>query len=413
MLRDAKIYSKLTPNNFSQINKLNSLNHITFRAYIMFFNGTVFAHICKTKAMTPARFSVSLFIFCILASNLFAQQQTISGRITDAETHLPIPHTEIFISGTTVGVITDTLGNFSIKVPFLPCTLVADHVSYDSYIKAIDKRQQLNIELVPSNFSLDEVNISAKNKRRRNLRYFYEHFLGESPQKTSILNDSVLVFQRDKMQFSATSTDPLIVENNYLGYRIKVILEEFKVIAREGPNGKQLALNSPNGGEVLQLKGYYYYEALEMEQPSKAVYFTKNRRLAYHGSYRHFLKSIFDNNPGAQGYQISIFPGEQTAAFYQIENSKLSTQTKEYIILAKKLEIYYRFDEADYPIPEEFLHDRFTYSQRKSVFYPVKAPFLIRSNGTSPNLNFVIDGAMDVTNFANSLPEDYTPPKRK
>ena len=362
--------------------------------------------------MIPARLSLSLFLICILTTSVFAQQ-TISGKITDAETQLPIRHAEVFISGTTVGVITDTLGNFSIKVPFLPCTLVADHVSYESHIQAIENSLQLNIELVPSNFSLDEVNISAKNKRRRNLRYFYDHFLGESPEKTRVLNDSVLVFQRDKMQFSATSNEPLLVENNYLGYRIKVILEEFKVIVRDGPNGKQLALNSPNGGDVIQLKGYYYYEPLELEQPSKAVYFTKNRRLAYHGSYRHFLKSIFDNEPGAQGYRISIFPEEQTAAFYHIENNELSSQAKEYIILADTLVIYYRFDEDDYPIPEEFLKDRFSYSQRKSVFYPVKAPFLIRSNGTSPNLNFVIDGAMDVTNFANSLPEDYMPPERK
>ena len=365
----------------------------------------------KTKAMIPTKFSVSLLLFCVLTTSLFAQH-TISGRITDAETHLPIRHTEVFISGTTVGVITDTLGNFSIKVPFLPCTLVADHVSYESYIQAVENKQQLDIELVPSNFSLDEVNISAKNKRRRNLRYFYARFLGESPEKTKVLNDSVLVFQRDKMQFSATSTEPLLVENNYLGYRIKVILKEFKVIVRDGPNGKQLALNSPNGGEVIQLKGYYYYEPLENEKPANKTYFTKNRRLSYHGSYRHFLKSIFDNDPGAQGYRISIFPEEQKAAFYQIENNEASSQAKEYIILADTLVIYYRFDEDDYPIPEEFLHDRFTFSQRKSVVYPEKAPFLIRSNGTSPNLNFVIDGAMKVSNFANSLPEDYTPPKR-
>ncbi|WP_297098113.1 carboxypeptidase-like regulatory domain-containing protein [uncultured Draconibacterium sp.] len=361
--------------------------------------------------MIPAKFSLSLLFFCILTTSVFSQQ-TISGRITDAETNLPIRHAEVFVSGTTVGVITDTLGNFSIKVPFMPCTLVADHVSYESYIQAIENQQQLDIELVPSNFSLDEVSISAKDKRRRNLRYFYDHFLGESPEKTKVLNDSVLVFQRDKMQFSATSNEPLLVENNYLGYRIKVILDEFKVIVRDGPNGKQLALNSPNGGDVIQLKGYYYYEPLEVEQPSKTDYFAKNRRLSYHGSYRHFLKSIFDNNPGEQGYEIKIFPEEQKAAFYLIENEELSSQAKEYIILADKLEIHYRFDEDDYPIPEEFLHDRFTYSQRNSVFYPVKAPFLIRSNGTSPNLNFVIDGAMKVSNFSNSLPEDYTPPKR-
>lgn len=358
------------------------------------------------------QFPTLVFCLSIICQVILAQQNTITGHVLDTETQMPIPHTEVFVSGTTVGCITDTYGNFSLDVPFIPCVLVADHVSYESFIQTIEEKQQLTIELSPSNFSLDEVSISGKNKRRRNLRYFYDYFLGDSRQSTEVLNDSVLVFQRDKMQFSATSNEPLIVENNNLGYRIKVILEEFKVIARDGPNGKQLALNSPNGGEVLQLKGYYYYEPLEEEQPSRKVYFTKNRRLNYYGSYRHFLKSIYDNESAIQGYKIKVIPEEQKAAFYHIENQELSSQAKEFIILAEKLEVYYRFDDDQYPIPEEFLHDRFTFSQRKSVIYPSKTPFIIRSNGTSPNLNFVIDGAMDITNFTNSLPVDYTPPKR-
>lgn len=226
--------------------------------------------------MNSAKFLLLNFFLFICSGVILAQQITVTGRIVDAQTQSPIPHTEVFVSGTTVGGITDTLGNFSIKVPFLPCTLVADHVSYESYIQAIENKKHLDIELEPSNFSLDEVNISGKNKRRRNLRYFYDHFLGSSPDDTKILNDSILIFQRDKMQFSATSNQPLLVENNYLGYRIKVVLEEFKVITRDGPNGKQLALNSPNGGEVIQLKGYYYYEPLEKEQPSKSIFYEES-----------------------------------------------------------------------------------------------------------------------------------------
>ena len=352
-------------------------------------------------------------MFCLLLlQQTSLAQANITGSIIDAKTKKPIAHVEVFISGTSTGCITDKHGNFKLETPFFPCVLVVDHVSYDSFIKPLKSAEKLKIELAPSVFAINEVNVSGKNKRKNNLRFFYSRFIPEDRSEIKILNDSVLVFQRGKMEFKASSNEALILENSVLGYLIKVVLEEFKVIALDGPNGKQIPLNSMNGGEVLQLSGFYFYEDLEKVLPDKKTYFSKNRRTSYYGSYRHFLKSIYDNNPEQQGFEVEASSPNQEAIFREIKETQTVNNAKEFIINADKVKVSYYFNDKKFPVSREEIEDRFYVNRRESFIYPSKESFLIRENGTSPKLSFVIDGLMVTKSFANSLPDDYVPPKR-
>ena len=359
--------------------------------------------------MIPARFSISLLLICILTTSVFAQQ-TISGRITDAETQLPIRHAEVFVSGTTVGSITDSLGNFRLKPPTRPFVLIADHVAYESAIVRITDDEFVNLNLKPATITIGEINVSARNKRKKNLRFFYSHFIEENRNKIEILNDSVLIFHRDEMKFVAKTSEPLIILNNILGYKIKVILEEFSVIALDGPNGKLLPLNSMNGRKVTEFTGYYYFEPLENYLDEKTEDYRVNRREAYYGSYRHFLKSIYDNDTGKQGFKIETLPPQTKTAFYEI--GEYDDHTKEYVIAADSLKVYYHFDKKGFPVAVEELSSGKVYSQKISVIHATNKSFLIRENGTSPELSFIIEGLMTIKSIVNSLPEDYTPPKR-
>ena len=361
--------------------------------------------------MTASKFLFTSVLLWTIAASLFAQT-TISGKVIDAKTQKPIAHSELFISGTTFGCITDSLGNFQLKVPYFPCVLVADHVSYESFIKPLKKAENLTIQLQPSNFALGEVSVSGKNKRKRNLRFFYSHFIPENRNKIKILNDSILIFERNNLSFKASTNKALIVENSYLGYRIKVVLNEFEVIAVDGPNGKQIPLNSMEGGEVMQVTGYYFYEPLDDEFPDKKAYFEENRRITYFGSYRHFLKSIYDENPEQQGYEILVHPENEEAPFYHLPDTTRGDKARKFVIHADKLTINYHFDNKNFPIAKENIEDRYSLNVRKSVIYPTAEPFFIRENGTSPKLTFVIDGLMVSQSFANSLPEDYLPPRQ-
>lgn len=342
------------------------------------------------------------------------QSKGISGIVTNSETGKPIPHVEVFISGTTRGCITDSLGEFNLKIPFVPCTLVADHVAFESFIKTVAKDTgELEISLTPSNYEVDEVIISGKNKRKRNLRFFYSHFIPENKSEIKILNDSVLVFKRDKMEFIAFSDKPLIIINQLLGYKIKVILNQFTVYSVKSAGGSRTPLNSVDGGIVSSLKGVYYYESLENNSREKSVGFIKNRRLKYFGSYRHFLKAIYDDDLKMQGFNIKAIPAnkevEECKEIIPSQNSIRTNSIKRFQFNTDKLEVSYCFDDEDKPVNLNFMRERSFYNYKISTLYSSKGTFSIRENGTSPNLNFIIDGPLAPKNFTNSLPDDYLP----
>jgi hypothetical protein len=53
---------------------------------------------------------------CLGISNLFAQTKQITGNVTSAEDNQPIPGVSVIINGTSNGTITDTDGNFTLRV---------------------------------------------------------------------------------------------------------------------------------------------------------------------------------------------------------------------------------------------------------------------------------------------------------
>jgi len=342
------------------------------------------------------------------------QSKNISGVVTNYETGNPIPHVEVFISGTTSGCITDSLGMFSLKAPFVPCTLVANHVSYESYITTInEKPSELSISLVPSNFSVDEILVTGKNKRKRNLRFLYSHFIPENRSEIKILNDSVLIFKRDKMEFITTSNEPLIIVNKLLGYKIKVILDQFLVYSVKYAGGDRTPLNSSNGGFVSSMKGAYYYESMENDLPQKSAVFIRNRELNYYGSYRHLLKAMYDKDILIQGFAMKSIPiNKGVEEFEEIlldENSTQASSNKLFVFNADKLEISYCYDDKKNPVNLNFMRDNRFYNYKFSTLYSSKKAFVIRENGTSPNLSFIIDGPLAPKNFTNSLPDNYLP----
>lgn len=349
-----------------------------------------------------------LVVGLTVSSRTQAQSQILRGQVLDRETRQPIRNTAVFVSGTTIGSTSDSLGHFSLKLPYAPCILIADHVAYDAFVSPVESGGQVILELQPSVYGLTEVSVSGKNKRKRNLRFFYAHFNTENQSKISILNDSVLVFDRDEMSFRAYTKEPLVIENRVLGYRITALIEEFKVTALDAPGGQAIPLISRRGGEVTQLNGYFFYEPLDGGNPQQDAKYRANRREAYYGSYRHFLKALYNENLAGQGYQVQAFPADSTI-FYPADEPDLTSFDKAYRFTADSLKVFYYFDDHHYPVPESRMEDRFYVNQRTSMIYPTPEPFVVRMNGTSPRLTFIIRGGMRVRNFANSLPEDYQP----
>lgn len=104
------------------------------------------------------------------------EQETISGRVTDAETGATLPGVNIIVegsaeaSGTLIGVQTAADGTFSIQVPDGLNTLVLTSIGYNRLELSIDGRTQIDAEMIPSILGLEEmVVIGYGTVRKENL----------------------------------------------------------------------------------------------------------------------------------------------------------------------------------------------------------------------------------------------------
>jgi len=355
-------------------------------------------------------------IFLLFILNSTAQtKNTITGVITEATSGKPIPHVEVFISGTTIGTTTNKKGKFSLKVPFFPCTLVADHVSYDSFVKNIDgSEHEFQINLKPSLFAVQEIKVAGKNNRKQNLKFFYSRFIRENKKKIEVVNDSVLLFKSNRNEFIAYSREPLIIINRILGYRIKLSLISFRIYRTEFPGGREIPLKNKKGMEYGQISGYFYYKPIETNSLKEKLKYQRNRRKFYFGSDRHFLKSVYHNNVEEEGYEMQIYPKRKDLnGFKEYKNYANKNGGKNFLMDADSIKVTYKYGKDGYPFTYKTDKKSITYKSfysETSKIYRKGNFFTIWENGTSPNLNFVIVGPLAPgTNFANQLPKDYSP----
>ena len=350
---------------------------------------------------------LSFFLLFISNQKITAQESKhiLTGQIIDISSKKPIENTEVFISGTTIGTTTDKNGNFRLVSPYVPCRIVLMHVSYKLVVFDIKSAGSYDFKLAKRPLNLSEVRVTAKNMRRRNLRLFYKYFMwNTTKQDVKVLNDSVLRFVRSENDFHAYCKSPLLLKNKYLGYNIKLLIQDFHVCIKQVKTGEKRGLNSRAGTGVFKLKGFYYYQEFDITNLQKQKMITNNRCRHYYGSLRHFLKSLYQNKLTRNGYSTYKKPDT-------LRNPFLLTLTennvKRYKFVSDRIDVVYSENENGKPISLSNTTD--SYYTFPSTLLSLGQEFEVRSNGTSDQLLFELKGAMGQRAPANSLPEDYTP----
>lgn len=350
---------------------------------------------------------ITMILLLCLNNTLLAQKNSklITGKIINKHTKQPIQNVEIFISGTTIGTTTGKDGTFSIKSPYIPCHLGVTHVSYQSRVFTITSASHLNIELILNSRNINEVKVKGKNLRRKNLRLFYKYFmLNADREQIKILNDSVLKFKRSEYNFHAYCKSPLLIENRYLGYRIKVLIQDFSICKKQQPGGKNVKLKSISGEDSYKLSAFYFYENLPTKNALHIQNIALNRRGHYYGSLRHFLTSLYFKKLNSNGYLIKHHSDSTVAAFtltYEERNLKRYKFNKDL------LNVTYYYDNEQRPKQLPLTMGEYFYSN--TTFMSLGKEFDVRPNGTSSNLSFEIRGDMGQRSLVNTLPNDYEP----
>lgn len=93
----------------------------------------------------------------ILVGSLWAQDRTITGTVTDAETGEPVPGANVVIQGTASGTITDFDGKYSISVPASGTVLSFSFVGYAPQEVEVGNRSVVNVQLALDVEELSEV----------------------------------------------------------------------------------------------------------------------------------------------------------------------------------------------------------------------------------------------------------------
>jgi len=109
----------------------------------------------KQKFSTLKRVSYFLLLM-LFTTTVWAQEITVTGRVTSAADGEPLIGVTVVIKGTTIGTSTDFNGNYSIKTKSASILLFS-YVGYESQEFSVDGKSVINVSLAEAFESLEEV----------------------------------------------------------------------------------------------------------------------------------------------------------------------------------------------------------------------------------------------------------------
>ena len=106
---------------------------------------------------------IKLFLTALAAlmtSVAFAQNITVTGRVTDSNTNEPVPFAGVHVDGTMTGTNTDADGMYTLSVPS-DALLVFSSIGYEDAQVQVAGKERVNVMLNPNAESLDETIVVA------------------------------------------------------------------------------------------------------------------------------------------------------------------------------------------------------------------------------------------------------------
>lgn len=243
-------------------------------------------------------------LFLINAESVRGQtlpRALLQGVITDAETGEPLAGAHVFIGNTMIGTASDAEGRYQIEHPFSgPNKVWVSMIGFEpdskEFVVGDTTAFRFDFALAPMVVELSGVTVTAKKDRRwkKRLRTFERLFIGESRLASSveIMNTEVLDFDANWLgRFEAHAAEPILMRNNALGYQVEYVLKEF---SREGI--------------TIRYDGDPFFEELEPASPEQAQEWEENRRVAFNGSFKHFLLALLDGRVSEEGFELMHVP---------------------------------------------------------------------------------------------------------
>lgn len=329
-----------------------------------------------------------LFCFLIFVNTIYSQN--IQGRIIDANTKEPIEGASVYFDNTTIGCISNNIGEF--EIPFNESINTPLVISFIGYKKQVvtdyNLETNLKIKLEEELSTLNEVVIDSKDSwsRKKKLEQFKLQFLGFSSNSLSCKirneDDIILRYLEADNILVASARRPIKIYNKNLGYEIEYDLQEFE-IQYEISSGS-LKINS--------VSSVFYFGTTFYKSDQENNKILKRRRNAYYGSMLHFMRSLLyhklEENKFSLLYEKKVVAAENFISKYATNDPSIYKAR-----IFKPLTIIYESNVA-----------------RQSSVIPNQIYFYLDLNGGySPIEALTFTGEIGLNRFGDTLPLDYEP----
>ena len=255
-----------------------------------------------------------LLLFILLFNCIAAFSQTITGKIVDAETKLPLEGASVFAQNTTRGTITDKEGAYSLTLGKGGFEIIISFSGYENKTANIDVTEDrtLNIELHKADNSMSEVIVKNSNEIEdgwaKHGQFFLEHFIGATPfaDSCTLLNPEALRFLYYKRndRYKILAKEPLMIQNRALGYNLRYQLDSFVYF---------------NQNKINSYRGACLFTEMEGTEDEKKVW-KENRAKAYEGSRLHFLRAYYDSTLRQEGFTVDMLSNTMANKFNRLTN---------------------------------------------------------------------------------------------
>ena len=353
---------------------------------------------------------LSLSLFLLIATLLLcspetglAQGSVVTGSVYSANTGLPIPDVNVFLSSTNLGSATDGEGNYRIRnIPNGVYQLVFSYIGYTTRVRELNlittDTLTIDINLKPEPVQLGELSVTGERDREweNNLNIFRREFIGatSNAEKTEIRNPEILAFEWNASGtvLSADADKELQIVNRALGYEINVVLNKFEYIARDQSRGLE---------DVVDYLIYPRFSELAVSDSSRENQWAENRSETYLGSFRHFLFSLYHDRLREE--RFTLLTGS-------IE--RLDSSTEDYLLRYRPMNREYRRSLKGYRLRNVSTRNPLTIEFKKSQkSYLMKSDdnvFFVNEYGKLLDVrSLIIGGAWHRRRLAEELPLNY------
>ncbi|PWT79160.1 MAG: hypothetical protein C5B59_00180 [Bacteroidetes bacterium] len=239
-----------------------------------------------------------LHLLVLSSINSSFSQNSLRGRVINAETNEPLTSISVYLNSTSIGTVTDKEGVFVLLgIPAGKFRIVASGIGFETFIKLVNVKEvqgELSISLKPKSQELKSLEVLSPdpNGWTKWGDLFTNIFIGYSRNADDchIENAEILKFRLNvDNSLAVYAAEPLHIKNYALGYDIMYKLEEFE-------------FNFAN--KVVVYNGYALFKDLSLSFPKSANKWLEARKDTYQGSLLHFMRAFFVNHLEAEGFEM-------------------------------------------------------------------------------------------------------------